>query len=182
LQEGVGGALGGVEVVFFAIEGRKPETRDFGVVVYEEVVDDLSIFVEDRDETIGAALSEVVAGHVEGLDFVLVSLHGEGGGSKASRELVEDAGVEHSRRVNNHSENTVLERFGHIEDILLGVHGEASGVGEAAVDDGLEHADTQVNHEQAADGVLERALTKRSTVGEEKGVGSLGQEHGVGSL
>jgi len=90
--------------------------------------------------------------------------------------------VEHSRRVHNNSENTVFERFGDIEDILLGVHGEASGVGEAAVDDGLEHADTQVNHEQTADGVLKRALTKRSTVGEEKGVGSLGEEHGVGSF
>lgn len=47
-------------------------------------------------------------------------------------------------------------------------------MGEASVNDGLEHADSEVNNEETAAGVLERALTKGSTIGEEERVGGLG--------
>jgi len=137
------------------------------------------LFVEDGDQTVFAGLLEVVAGDEE---LLLLLVHGKGGGPEAARELVEDAGVENSGRVDDDSEDTVLERFSNVKNALIGVHGEAGGMSEASVDDGLEHGDVEVDHEKTALRVLERALTKGSRIGEEKGVSLFREEHGVGSL
>jgi len=143
LQERVGGALSGVEVVLLVRECREPKTGQFGVIFNGKVVDDFTLFVKDGDQAVLANLVEVVAGDVQ----LLLSVHGEGSGSKASRELMEDTGVENSGSVNDDSQDTVLERFGNVKNALFGVHGETSGVGKASIDDGLKHADTEVDHE-----------------------------------
>jgi len=108
------------------------------------------MFVKNGDQAILARLGEVKAGDVE---FLLL-IHGEGSGSETTRELMEDTGVECSSRVHNNSENTVLKRFCDVEDVSFTVHGEASGVGEASINDGLEHRDSEVNHEKTATRVL----------------------------
>lgn len=143
MQERVSGALSGVEVVLLVLDCREPKTGNFGVVIYGEVVNNFTLLVQDGDQTVLASLREVVASNVE----LLLLVHGEGSGSKTSGELMEDTGVENSGSVNDNSQDTVLERFGDVKDALVGVHGEASGVGKASVDDGLEHADSEVNHE-----------------------------------
>lgn len=142
MQERVGGALSGVKVVLLILECREPKTGQFGVVINGEIVDDFTLLVKDGDQTVLASLLEVVAGNVK----LFLSVHGEGGGSKASRELMEDTGVENAGSVNDDSQDTVLERFGNVKDALFGVHGEASGMGKASIDDRFKHADTEVDH------------------------------------
>jgi len=178
LEERVSAALSGVQVILLGGDGGEPKTGQFGVVGYHKLVLDLAIFVKNRDETVFASLGEVVTSNVQ----ESISFHGEGGGPKTSRELMEDAGVEHSRSVDDNTEDAVLERFSNVKDGLLIVHGETGGVGEATIDDRLEHGNTKINHEETSGGVFERALSKRTRVGEEKGVVLFGEEHGVGSL
>lgn len=178
LEERVGAALSGIQVILLGGNGGEPKTGQFGVVGYEKFVLDLAIFVKNRDETVFASLGKVVTSNVQ----ESIGFHGEGSGSETSRELMEDAGVEHSRRVDYNTEDAVLKRFSNVKDGLFIVHGETGGVGKAAVDDRLEHGNTKVNYEETAGGVLERALTKRTRVGEEKRVVLFGEEHGVGSL
>ena len=144
LQERVGGALSCVKVVLFVRECREPKTGQFGVVFDEEVTVEITLLVKNGDETIFASLSEVVACDEE---FLLLDVHGKGSGPKAARELMEDAGVENSRRVNDDSEDTVLERFGNVKNGLVLVHSEAGGMGKTSVDDRLEHGDVEFDHE-----------------------------------
>lgn len=49
LEERVGRALGGVKLILLVRDAREPEAGDLGVVINGEVLDVLTLLVEDGD-------------------------------------------------------------------------------------------------------------------------------------
>jgi len=85
LQEAVGRALSRIERVLFVGDIREPKSSELWAVVNTKVVKNLTFFVEHGDETVFGGLLVIEARNKE----LSASVHGQGSGAEAPRELVE---------------------------------------------------------------------------------------------
>lgn len=82
----------------------------------------------------------------------------------------------------HHAEDSVVKRLRHVEYVLVWAEGQATWMSQLAIYDWLEHADAEVDGEDASGWVLNRTLTKGTAIGEEEAVVLLRKHHGVWSL
>ena len=90
--------------------------------------------------------------------------------------MIDTAGVQ------DDSEDPIHKGLGDVEHVLVGAESQTTWVGKFAIDDGLEHADSKVDSENAASRVLDVGLSHGARVSEEKRVVLLRKAHRVGSL
>ena len=99
-----------------------------------------------------AALSEVITGNEK---LTSHRGHSESGRTQSSRKLGEDRSVIYTTAVHNDSQHSVVESLSDVDAVLRRAQSQPARVRKLVVNDGLEHADTQVDREDASTGGLD---------------------------
>ena len=111
-----------------------------------------------------------------------VRVHCQSGRSEPAGELVEHRSVINAGVVAYDPKNAVHSRLGHINHALVVGESQAARVRQLAVNNGLQHANAQIDGEDRTGRRLNGSFAERSTVRKVERVVLLRENHGVRSL